>query len=200
MSEFKRSRPPFAPCGWSGTTPWETPCGVEERLLEGRSATQSPFFPLVTGWIPQAPRKVAMHAGPDRLFTMTEVRHMFFSPAGAFAPLKRSVRSKPGGWYTCRVVTAFDSLTPRRPSANPLASLAPSRRIRHRSCIPEPDCYSPGPARCSIRETSSLVSVRWRCIDSSCGQRDAIYDHCGPGRHRRIPLDAESVFRACFSW
>ena len=45
---------------------------------------------------PQAPQKVAKHAGPDRRFTMTEVRHMFSSPAGALAALNVATSATQG--------------------------------------------------------------------------------------------------------
>ena len=66
----------------------------------------------------QAPRKVAKHAGPERLFTMTEVRPMFSSPAGALAALNVAASVNPG----------VDTLAPVPLPllAKPLAALAPT--------------------------------------------------------------------------
>ena len=67
---------------------------------------------------PQVPRKVAKHAGPDRLFTMTEVRRMLSSPAGALAALNVSALANPGVGTLAPV--------PPRPPAKTLAVLAPT--------------------------------------------------------------------------
>ena len=67
---------------------------------------------------PQTPRKLAKHAGPDRLFTMTEVRHMFSSPAGALAAFNTAAPPNPG------VVTR--AATQPCPPTKPFAALAPA--------------------------------------------------------------------------
>ena len=72
---------------------------------------------------PQTPRMVAKHAGPDSLFTMTEVVHMFSSPAGALAAL--IVASSATAGVSNPGVSTLAAVPPHRP-ANPFAALAPA--------------------------------------------------------------------------
>lgn len=67
---------------------------------------------------PQTPRKLAKHAGPDRLFTMTEVRHLFSSPAGALAAFNATSPSNPG--------VGTLAATQPCPPTKPFAALAPA--------------------------------------------------------------------------